>query len=224
MKLKPILVATLAAGSVFAQAPDKELDARIQVFGEVIRPLAITINDGTNTFPQAQANRSMGLGLRFMGELAAAHHWYYELGGKLDSSSNLNLNNATVNLTDIKVTHSYLGVGAGYLVPLGQAVSLGFHVEGRGEVLSAQGAAYQAGKPISRADASNSFLRPWVRLSLDGSFHLGTLHPFIGADVAATPVKTSQTTPISTFDTMDNRTLRAMAPTSAASFYLGLHF
>lgn len=219
MNIKTILVTALTAGSLFAQAPDKELDARIQIYGEAIRPSAFTLSTGETP----EAARSFGLGLRFMGEVGSAENWYYEVGGKLDSSSKLNLNDANVNLTDIRITQSYWVVGGGYLVPLGKQASLGFHFEGRGEALAAQGAVFSAGLLKGRVDSSSTYLRPWGRLTLDASFYLGTLHPFVGLEVAGTPVKTTQTQPIADLTQMDSRTLRALAPNVSAAFYVGLH-
>jgi len=219
VKITTVLVAALSAGSLFAQTPVQALDARIQVFGELIRPTSITVLAGTKD----QADSSVGVGIRFMGEIASARNWYYEVGGKLDSSSQMALNTGAVDLTDIKITHSYWSLGAGYLAPLGSNVSLGFHLEGRGEALSAQGAIFQNGVITGRVDASNTYLRPWVRVSLDGSWRMGSLRPYVGVDVSGTPVKTSQTQ-LQALSSMDNRTLRAMAPQVAGSFYLGLHF
>lgn len=227
MKIPTILVTALAAGSLCAQAPDKELDKRIQVFGEMIRPAAFTIFPGV----QDQAQRSWGVGVRFMGEIASSRNWYYEIGGKLDSSSNLTFDGPTsalpgapvADLTDVKITSSYWSVGAGYLIPVGNAVALGLHLEGRGEALTAQGAVFQAGAMLGNVDASTTYLRPWARVSLDASFHLGSTRPFIGVDVAATPLKTSQQVLVSPVN-MDNRTLRSLAPTASAAFYAGLHF
>jgi hypothetical protein len=219
VKITSILATVLSAGALFAQAPATALDARIQVFGEAIRPASITVAAGVKD----QADSSVGLGIRFMGEFASSRNWYYEIGGKLDSSSNMKLNTAGMDLTDIKVTHSYWSLGVGYLKPLGTNVSLGFHLEGRGELLSAQGAIFSGGNIVGRVDASNTYLRPWARVSLDGTFHMGSLRPYVGVEVAGTPVKTSQTQ-LQALSTMDNRTLRAMAPQVSGAFYMGLHF
>lgn len=218
MKIAKVLVTALSATALFAQAPAQDLDARIQIFGEIIQPRAFTPGVGLSD----QAGTSWGVGFRFMGELASAHNWYYELGGKLDSSSNLKLNNGTVDLTDIKFTQSYWSLGFGYLAPLGQAVSLGFHVEGRGEALACQGH-YFSGSGSSPVDAGQTYLRPWFRISLDGTWHMGSLRPYVGVEAAATPVRTVQTVP-TTPSAMDNRTLRSMAPQVSGAVYAGLHF
>ena len=109
-------------------------------------------------------------------------------------------------------------------MPLGSSTSLGFHLEGRGEALAAQGAQFDgAGTMVGRVDASSTYLRPWGRLTLDGSFHLGSLRPYVGVEVSGTPVKTTQTQLVA-LSSMDSRTLRSMAPTASAALYLGLHF
>ncbi len=218
MKITKVLVTALSAGTLFAQTPT-QLDARIQAFGEMIRPTSLTVAAGVKD----QAGTSVGFGVRFMGEFASSRNWYYEIGGKLDSSSNLAMNSGGVDLTDIKITSSYWSLGVGYLVPLGQNVSLGFHLEGRGEALAAQGAVFQGGVVTGRVDAGTTYLRPWGRVSLDGTFTMGKLRPYIGVEVAATPLKTTQTQLIALSD-MDNRTLRSMAPRVSGALYAGLHF
>lgn len=219
MKIVTILAAALSAGTLLAEAPPEDLDSRIQVFGEVIRPTSFTVASGVKD----QAGNSTGVGIRFMGEIASARNWYYEIGGKLDSSSNLTLNSGGVDLTDIKITQSYWSLGFGYLAPLGKACSLGLHLEGRGEALAAQGAVFQNGVNIGQVNASDTYLRPWVRLSLDGTFRMGSLRPYVGVEVAATPVKTTQTQLVA-LSNMDNRTLNSLAPRASGAFYVGLHF
>jgi hypothetical protein len=205
---------------MFAQAPAEDLDARIQIFGEVIHPRSFYIQTGIKD----QAGDSVGLGFRFMGEISAARHWYYEIGGKLDSSSNLKYNDGVTDLTDIKVTQSYWSLGVGYLIPLGRPFSLGIHLEGRSETMAAQGAVFVNGvASANRVDAGNTFMRPWVRVSFDGSWNWGSVRPFAGLEVAATPVQTDQTV-VYSVSAMDSRTLRSMAPQADAALYVGMHF
>jgi hypothetical protein len=187
----------------------------------MIRPAEITLTPGTTDQPK----RSAGFGARFMGEIASARNFYYEIGGKLDSSSNMTYNQAGVDLTDIRITSSYWSVGMGYLMPLGP-LSLGFHLEGRGEALSATGSIFSTttGLATGSVNTSTTYLRPWGRVSLDGTFRLGAIRPFVGLDVSATPLKNTQTAPLTNPATMDNRTLRSLAPTLAAGVYVGLHF
>jgi len=222
VKISKVLVTALSAGTLFAQVPADQLDARIQLFGEVIRPTAFSIAGGVKD----QADRSFGAGIRFMGEMGSARNVYYELGGKLDSTSNLTfngmVNGVPADNTDIKITSSYWFLGVGYLMPLGSAMSLGFHLEGRGEALAASGTQILNGT-LNTVDAGTTYLRPWFRLSFDGTFSAGKFRPFIGADVSATPIKTTQGA-ITALSAMDDRTLRSMAPQVSAGLYAGLHF
>ena len=224
MKISMILVTALAAGTLGAQAPEGELDARIQLFGEMVRPTSFSIYQGVKDQPA----KSTGFGVRFMGEIASSRQLYYELGGKLDSSSNMTytgtLGTGVYDFTDVKLTSSYWFIGTGYLVPLGSAVSLSFHLEMRGEALSAQGAVQQVGQPNVRVDCSTTYLRPWGRLSLDASFKLGKFRPYVGVDAAVTPLKTAQTVVLPSLQYMDDRTLRSTAPNVSGAFYVGMHF
>jgi hypothetical protein len=220
VKIAMILVTALSATGMFAQAPAENLGARIQVYGEAIQPRSLSMIGGVSD----KAGSSVGVGFRFMGEIASARCWYYEVGGKLDSSSNFKLNDGVNDLTDMKFTHSYWSLGLGYLAPLGSSVSLGFHLEGRGETLSCQGTYFKGPVPSGTVDAGNSFLRPWFRVSLDGSWHMGSLNPYVGVEVAATPVRTTQTVLVTSPSDMDNRTLRSMAPQADAAVYFGLQF
>ena len=220
MKIAKVLATVLSAGTLFAQAPAQELDSRIQVFGELSRPLAYTIAAGVKD----QAGSATGVGIRFMGEIASAHNWYYEIGGRLDSISNLAYNSGPIDFTGVRISSSYWSVGGGYLVPLGSAGSLGFHLEGRGEALSANGTVFTNNVASSQVSASTTYLRPWGRLSLVFTFHMGSLRPYVGVDVAATPLKTVQTAPVNDLSSLDNRTLRSMAPQATGAFYVGLHF
>lgn len=226
MKILSILAITLSAGTLFAQQSEMALDARVQVFGEMARPVAITIVNAGSPI-EDQAKRQTGLGLRFMGEIASAPGFYYEVGGKLDSSSNLAFNGdigggITADLTHVKFTHSYWSLGAGYMIRPVENLSLGVHLEGRGEALKAQGEIFQNGLSSGQVDASTTYLRPWVRLSADLTVPMGGMRPYFGVDVSAAITRTEQTSFLSA--DMDNRTLKAMAPKVAAAFYLGMRF
>jgi len=200
--------------------PAQELDSRILVFGELTRPSKVTLEVGTD-----KPDSSIGFGARFMGEIASAHNFYYEIGGKLDSISYYSYNQNNLDLRGVKFNSSYWSIGAAYLAPLGPNVSLGFHLEGRGERLSAQGTVLDAtATPLGQVDVVTTYLRPWFRLSLDGSFTMGKLRPFVGVDVSATPLKTAQTVVLVDPTVMDSRTLRSIAPTMGAGVYMGLHF
>lgn len=230
MNIKTILTMALSAGTLLAQQPDSRLDARIQLFGEVTRPAQFTLAQVGGSDIKDQAKSQTGVGLRFMGELTSAPGWYYEVGGKLDSSSNLTLNGplpggAVLNATDVKITHSYWSLGAAYLFSKGD-FSLGLHLEARGEVMRAQGEVdyIQGGITTASAlDQASNYLRPWVRVSADYTLGGGRIRPFLGVDAAYAITRTTQTRVVPASQ-MDERTLRSMAPDASASFYLGLRF
>jgi hypothetical protein len=223
-----ILAAALAAGTLFAQAPGSSLDARVLLFGEVERPSAFIVDQvGTKD----QASDQWGGGIRFMGEIASAPGWYYELGGKFDASSNLVYRgNVTptyyLDNTDVRIDDSYWSLGGAYLFNMGP-VALGLHLEARGERLEIVGTVYDnTGAGIVAGgtyDATNTYLRPWGRISLDYSWRMGNARPFFGADAALAFFHSSQTIP-QALAQVDDRTLRSMAPRSALSIYLGMHF
>jgi hypothetical protein len=220
VKIAKVLVAALSAGTLFAQSAPEELDSRIQLFVEGIRPAEVTLNAPNKDQPKACA----GFGARFMGEIASARNFYYEIGGRLDASSNMTSKQVGADLTDIRITDSYWSAGMGYLVPLGPFISLGFHLEGRGEAIRATGSIFNGATATGSVNASTTYLRAWGRVSVDGSWRMGSLRPFVGLDVSATPMKNTQTTQLTNVSTMDNRTLRSFAPTLSAGAYLGLHF
>ena len=232
MKISSILVLTLSAGTLVAQERGIELDSRVQLFGEMSRPVAITVVNSPAQI-QDEPLRQTGLGIRFMGELASFPHFYYELGGKTASSSNFTLNGPigagnSLNLTGVKVTESYWSLGTAYLMHPVPALSLGAHLEARGEALCAQGNVVQtlgSAPPASLGQlyASTTYLRAWLRLSADLTIPMGKYRPYIGVDVSGAISRTSQTEFVS-MDLMDNRTLRSLAPNYAAAFYLGARF
>jgi len=222
VKISSILIMTLAAGAL-AAADAPKLDGRVQVFAEIYRPAQINVAAGVDDQPKMQT----GVGLRFLGEVASFPGFYYELGGMLDGSSNFTVNNGSTNLTDLKVTDSYWALGAAYLARFGERLTLGAHLEGRGEYLRIQGEAVTPTASPSPAQVSQSttYLRPWVRGSADYTFAgIGRdLHPYLGVEVAYAITKTYQTrTP--DFNNMDNRTLNSLAPKASASLYAGIRF
>jgi len=236
VKIQSILVAALATGSLCAAVPALELDARIQVFGEMTRPVNITFAQ-TPANLQDKAGSQTGIGVRFMGEIASAPNWYYELGGKMDATSNFGFNGTitppapgapfNLDLRDVRFTSSYWSLGFGYLTKPNETLTVGFHVEARGEALSAQGKVFQdqgAGPLVQGVvDASTTYLRPWIRLSADATVPVAGLRPYVGVDAALALTKTSQTELVP-LGQMDNRTLKSMAPTFALSVYLGMRF
>ena len=110
MKISNILIMVLAAGALSAE-DSPALDARIQMFVEQSRPAQVVVTQTPGVFKDQPGNQT-GVGFRFMGELASAPGFYYELGGKLDSSSNFSSNSTIINLTDVKVTDNYWSLGA----------------------------------------------------------------------------------------------------------------
>jgi len=223
VKISSILIMALATGVLPAQDAG-HLDGRVQLFMEMYRPAQVVVATGYSD----QADRQVSGGVRFMGELASARNWYYELGGMFDGMSKYTLNvPGVLNLQDVKVSDSYWSLGAAYMGRLGDDGSgtYGIHLEGRGEYLRAQGQAVVNGFGYSQ-DASSTYLRPWLRGSLDYTFtKVGTsVHPYVGVDGSLALLKTSQTTVPDLVGGIDNRTLRAMAPKAAIAVYAGMRF
>ena len=232
MKTLTILAMALTAGTLFAEAPPQDLDARLQVFMEMSRPSAFAVAQVGGVYTDDQPGRLTGIGLRFMGEVASSPHWYYEIGGKLSSSSKLALNGdigggTTLDDTGVKFTANYWSLGAAYLFQASDNFALGMHLEARGEALSVQGVVQQnqgsGYVALGTASGSSTYLRLWGRLSADYTFTVGDYRPYVGAEVGLTPMKTTQTQLVQLV-AIDPRTVKAISPTSTAAFYLGCHF
>ena len=223
MKISSFLIITLAAGALAAQDAPK-LDGRVQVFAELYRPAQIVVAQNPGDLND-QPGRQTGVGFRFLGEIASHPGWYYELGGMLDASSNFKISSpGVIDLTSVKVTDSYWALGAAYMGRFGEHLTLGAHLEGRGEYLRIQGEALVNGA-ATQVDQGTTYLRPWVRGSADYTFtSIGKEnHPYIGVEAAYAITKTSQTrTP--DFTNMDNRTLDSLAPKASAALYAGIRF
>ena len=112
MKVQSIVIMALAAGSLMAQEAPR-VDARIQLFAELSRPAQIVVAQTPGDVKDQPGNQT-GIGVRFLGEIASAPNWYYEVGGMFDASSKFRLSNGSADLTDVKVTDSYWSVGAAY--------------------------------------------------------------------------------------------------------------
>lgn len=226
MKIAPVLAALLAAGALSAQE-NANLDARIQVFADVTQPRSFSYYNITSDV-KTEAGRQIGVGFRILGELPYTTGWYYELGGRFDSSSTLGLRDATVDATDVKMRYSYWSAGFAYLWTKGPA-SFGLHLEGRGEAVSLQGEQFHGTTGLSqgKVDASSTYLRPWVRASFDLTMGSGKVRPYIGAEAAVAVTRTYQTR-IPSFTTLaaipDDRTIRSLAPNFSFAGYLGLRF
>lgn len=219
MKTLSTLALALAACTLSAQEVGA-LDARIQAYAELTRPSAFNLSSAGAPVTD-QADRQAGFGLRLLGELPFTNGWYYELGGRFDSSSRLGYNTAAMNNTDVTVSYSYWSAGAAYLWNLGPA-TLGAHAEARGEAIRLQGTQFKDGTG-AQVSQSSTYVRPWVRLSLDFTFGSGGVRPFVGADVATAVTKTNQTV-ASSLPSMDERSLRSLAPKASATVYAGVRF
>jgi hypothetical protein len=222
VKRSSILIMALALSPLAAQEGPR-LDGRIQVFAELSRPAEIVLAPGLND----QAKRQTGIGVRFMGELASHQGWYYELGGMFDTSSKFTINDGSlVDLTGVKVSESYWALGGAYMGKVGDSLTWGAHLEGRGEYLNISGPAVVGGTTYPLYQ-STTYLRPWVRGSFDYTFAgIGAkMHPYIGVEGNYAITRTTQTElPTNNLPTVDNRTLKSMAPRATAALYAGIRF
>jgi hypothetical protein len=228
VKISSILIMALATGALAAQEAPK-LDGRIQVFAELYRPNQIVVAQAPGDITD-QPSRQTGLGVRFMGEFASYAGWYYELGGMFDASSNFTLNGmvapgTTVNMSDVKVTDSYWSIGAAYMGKFGDSLTLGAHLEGRGEYLRIQGEFQSTSTGPLQLDQGTTYLRPWLRGSADYTFTgVGrATHPYVGIEGCYALTRTSQTR-VPDFTNFDNRTLDSLAPRASAAIYAGIRF
>lgn len=217
--MKTLCTLALAACSLAAQEVGA-LDARIQAYGELTRPTAFNLTSAT-TPASDQADRQLGFGLRLLGELPYTNGWYYELGGRFDSSSKLGYNSVAMDNTHVTVAYSYWSAGAAYLWSMGPA-TLGAHAEARGEAIRIEGTQFKGGTG-STVSQSSTYVRPWVRISLDVTLGTGKIRPFVGGDLGVAVTKTNQKVEAA-LPTMDERSLRSMAPKASASLYAGLRF
>lgn len=228
MKTQTFIAATLAACTLSAQSPTVQGEKRVQLFGEFSRPKQVTIAQIGGGDVKDQADSQMGAGLRFMGELPGTSSWFYEFGGKLESSSHLGFDQTVagsrINTTKVSVRYSYWELGGAYLWELGSGFTLGAHLDLRSETIEALGQITVTGSGGS-GDVSQrlSFLRPWLRFSGDITFGKGAISPYLGMDVAYTPIHASQTQVVPVVQ-IDQRTVKSMAPQFGASIYFGLKF
>ncbi len=228
MKTITFLTAILLVAPLAAQVPDQGGESRIQAHGEFTRPRQVIIGQNQGNDIKDQANNQVGFGFRFMGEFPGTNDWYYELGGKLESSSKFDNKpvaaNGNTDTTNVKFKYSYWTLGGARLWSLAPGLSLGAHLEVRGESLRATGDFVTGNNPNAQAvDSSATYVRPWARVSLDYSFKATRFSPFIGFDVAAALLKASQDKAVSVAQ-FDDNTLKSQAPQVAVSVYLGLKF
>lgn len=229
MKTLTLLAAVLVTGTLGAQSSAVQAEKRVQLFGEFSRPRQFVL---TNQLPSGdvkdQANSQVGGGIRFMGELPGTTSWFFEFGGKLDTSSKLGFNQTvdgvSINATDIAIHYSYWEIGGAYLWDLGSGLNLGVHLDARSETIFAQGQFVNAnGTSGGTVDQRGTMLRPWIRLSADFAFKVSGANPYLGADVAFSPIRSTQNAVVP-LTLMDDRTLKSMAPQFGASVYFGLRF
>jgi hypothetical protein len=229
MKPLTLLTALLAMTPLAAQQPsdDPMMMVRVILFGESIQTRSILLGPGI----EDQADRQAGPGIRFMGQFVADSPWVWEVSGRFQSSAHMATDRdimvpTSPNILDargVKIYYSYWSVGGGYLLPLGHAVDLGFHLEGRAETINPKGTYTTSLGGPGFVDAHKVYFRPWGRLSLDFKIPTGLFEMVLGAEVAATPIKTDQKA-IVPMPELDQNTARAMAPTWSGAVYVGMQF
>ncbi len=227
MKSLSILMAILVAGALSAQESANNLNARIIIFGESIQTRGVQLGPGV----EDQADRQTGPGLRLMGRFADDSRWNWELAGRFQSAARMVTNRDIaavppaniLNATRVKVDYSYWSVGAGYLLPLGNAVDFGMHLEGRAETINPKGSYSTTNGGTGYIDAMAVYFRPWVRVSLDVKLRTGSFYTVVGADAGFAGFKANQRV-IPPMSQMDDQTMRSMAPTWSGSLYAGVQF
>lgn len=225
----PILFAALSATALFAQTSAQALEKRVEAFGELtrLRDVKFSNASGGDIIDRAGYHKYSG-GLRLMGELPGTQGWYFSLGGKLESSARLATNGAvgggaTLNTTDVSIRYSYWLAGVSKLFDLGSGLTIGAHGEARGEAISAVG--YVQASPSGSGDVNQSttYLRPWIRASIDWTWKRPGVSPYLGLDIGMPLVRTNQSAAVAPTQ-MDSNTLKSMAPASTANVYVGLRF
>lgn len=227
MKPQCLMMAMLVVGALPAQDATNSLNARIIFFGESIQTRGVQLGPGV----EDQADRQTGPGLRLMGRFADDSRWNWELAGRFQSSARMVTNRdiasaAPANILDatkVKVDYSYWSVGAGYLLPLSNAVDFGIHLEGRAETINPKGSYSTTNGGTGYIDAMAVYFRPWVRVSLDVKLRTGSFYTVVGADAGFAGFKANQRV-IPPMSQMDDQTMRSMAPTWSGSLYAGVQF
>ena|GEM_PF-1558342 len=212
MKVLRAVAILFTPAILFAQGSSRSLDLRVQLGVELTRPYESLMEE--NALTQwgrrdlfAQPDHQVGLQARMLGELPGTRGFYYELGGRIETSSRLNFkyhifngynDREFIDMQDVQISYSYFSFGGAYLWNANFGLSVGAHLEGRVEAISSSGSAfvipdgegYDTPIPVT---GSASYLRPWARLSLDYTFNNhGKVRPFIGIEGAYPLVKREQ--------------------------------
>lgn len=228
MKPISILMALLVSGTLSAQRRVEEVNARVILFGEAIQTSGLQAGVGVKD----QANVQTGPGLRLMGQVAGDSPWYWEVGGRFQSSAAMVTNRVidlgdgkpfATDLTKVKVYYSYWSVGAAYLIPLGPSADFGIHLEGRGETINPKGDYSTSIGGTASIDAHTVYFRPWLRLSLDLKVKTGSFYTLFGGEAGAAGLRTKQQA-IMPMSRIDPVTLKSMAPTWSGAVYAGFQF
>ncbi|MCL1907848.1 MAG: hypothetical protein FWG12_00595 [Holophagaceae bacterium] len=249
MKILSTIAILFASAMLFAQGNSQDLDLRIQIGAELTRPYESLMyekyitNTGGSKDLFAQPGYQAGLQIRILGELPGTHGFYYELGGRFETASRLDFkwhinDNYYIDTQDVQVSYSYFSFGGAYLFNFDHGLSVGAHLEGRVEAISASGSAFVNERfdlPIP-VEGKSSYLRPWVRLSMDYTFNNhGSVRPFIGIEGAYPVLSREQRgyrwnlqglTPehIDGGNTQDPRLMETIAPRGSVAFYAGFRF
>lgn len=229
MKVLSILTALLVSGALAAQGrPADDMNGRVILFGEVAQTSGILLGQDVKD----QANRQTAPGLRIMGQFDDNSPWYWELGGRFRSGSDMITNRDistppgpanVANVTGVKVHYSYYAGGIGYQIPLGSMVDLGLHVEARAETINPKGVYSTTLGGTASIDAHNVYFRPWARLSLGVRARTGGCYTLFGAEASVAATNNTQHIVVS-MSQMDKQTMRAMAPTWSSAIYGGIQF
>jgi len=218
----PIAV-LFASAAMSAQDGASELDLRIQIGAEMTRPYQSVLVQDIKVQPDYQT----GLQLRMLGEIPGAPGFYYQFGGKLESSSNYKYYDNGIDMRDVEVAYSHISFGASYLWNWKSGFSLGAHLEGRAERIVVSGPVYDDNQtaPVGNFDGKVSYFRPWGRLSMDYTFNTSSKYrPFMGIEGAYPITRREQKVSWNLLDELDSNLMEAIAPRGSIGCYIGLRF
>jgi len=216
----------LASVSALAQSGSRDLDLRVQIGAELTRPYKSILFQADKHKYRAQPDYQTGLQLRMLGELPGTSNFYYELGGRLETSSRLNYNviidGTYINTYNVQISYSYFSFGGAYILNWNSGFSIGAHLEGRVERISSSGPVYKDYVFDGNLDGSATYLRPWFRLSTDFTFNnSGKVRPFIGIEGAFPITKRGQRSNWEIGQPQDKRLMESIAPQGSAACYFG---